>query len=317
MAELSHRALRELIVPFGGCDEYFTEMINAGALIRGGSFESWYTDTGPYPEQVVYQLVGSDAEQLASAVTRLDRNVCAGIDINMGCSAPVIVRTGAGVRWMASIDNARALINRLRKQTRRRLSVKLRIGFEDDFEYLAAFCKALEDEGLDRITLHPRTAKEKFKRKPRWEYVSRLRSALSIPVAGNGDITTSAELLRRADGACDAVMVGRLAVKSPWAFAEARRLGKKGKKGEKGEGKKIDLQELACRFLDLLGRYQPPEFHKTRAHRFFSYFCDNFTWASYLKTRLYRETERSAMLGVLAAYLKDHPEERFITPELS
>jgi tRNA-dihydrouridine synthase len=312
MAELSHRALRELIDIFGACDEYFTEMISAGALIRGGPFEAWYTDPGPCPQRLVYQLVGSDPEQLATAVSLLDTQECAGIDLNMGCAAPAIVRSGAGVRWMASPDRAGALIKVLRKRTNRRLSVKLRIGLEDDFAYLVEFCKRLESEGVERITLHPRTAREKFKRRPRWEYVGLLRSALQIPVAGNGDIADAEELVRRATEGCDAVMVGRKAVRAPWVFAQARHLENPGAGNRPSLPQSIDLEELGLRFLELLARHQPREFHKTRAHRFFTYFCDNFTWATYLKTRLGRETELSAMAALLSAYCRDHPEERTV-----
>lgn len=310
MAELSHRALRELIEIFGACDEYFTEMISAPALIRGGPFEAWYTDPGPCPQRLVYQLVGSDPEHLATAVSLLTTQECAGIDLNMGCSAPAIVRAGAGVRWMASPDRAGALIKLLRKRTTRRLSVKLRIGMEDDFAYLVEFCKRLESEGVDRITLHPRTAREKFKRRPRWEYVGLLRSALHIPVVGNGDIADARELLRRVGEGCDGIMVGRLAIRAPWIFARARHLENPGAENRPLLPESIDLEELGLRFLELLARYQPREFHKSRAHRFFTYFCANFTWATYLTTRLGRETELSAMAALLSAYCRDHPEER-------
>jgi tRNA-dihydrouridine synthase len=181
---------------------------------------------------------------------------------------------------------------------------------EDDFEYLVEFCKRLESEGVERITLHPRTAREKFKRRPRWEYVSRLRSAVHIPVAGNGDIADAQELVRRAAEGCDAIMVGRLAIRAPWIFAQARHLERPGAGNRPSLPESIDLEELGLRFLELLARYQPREFHPSRAHRFFAYFCDNFTWATYLKNRLNRETELSAMAACLSAYCRDHPEER-------
>ena len=230
MAELSHRALRELIEGFGGCDEYFSEMISAAALIGGGPFESWYIDTGPCPEKLVFQLVGADLDHIVKAAAILNPLECLGIDLNMGCSAPLIRKTGAGVAWMASIDRAGELIAKVRKVITRRLSVKLRIGFQDDFEYLARFCRRLEAEGVELITLHPRTAGEKFKRRARWDYVGRLKQELRIPVAGNGDVTSAEELLSRAAAQipgtgrdlCDAVMVGRGAVRQPWIFAQAR-----------------------------------------------------------------------------------------------
>jgi tRNA-dihydrouridine synthase len=311
MAELSHRALRELIEDFGGCDWYFTEMISAGALVSGGRFESWYLDAGPCPERVVYQLVGSDPEQLGAAAALLDRRESAGIDINMGCSAPAITRTGAGVRWMGSIDRAGALIARIRNLTKRRLSVKLRIGFEDDFDYLVRFCRRLEAEGLEALTLHPRTAREKFKRRARWDYVGLLRKALGIPVTGNGDIAGPEELLRRAGGPVDGVMVGRAAVRFPWIFTRARAMEAGGGRPAEGAGP-IDLEETGLRFLDLLVRHQPPEFHRSRAGRFFGYLCDNLVWAQYLKTLLGRESGLGGIAARWSGYFRDHPEERYI-----
>jgi tRNA-dihydrouridine synthase len=323
MAELSHRPLRELIEGFGGCDEYFTEMISSGALISGGRFEAFYLDTAPCPERVVFQLLGSDAAQLAGAAEFLDRLPCAGIDLNMGCSAPAITRTGAGVRWMADIDRAGELIRLVRSRTRRRLSVKLRIGPGDNFDYLLEFCRRLAGEGVDRITLHPRTAREKFRRRARWEYVARLREGLPIPVAGNGDIAGAAELAARSgSGTCDAVMAGRAAVRMPWIFAEARSIERRAETGPEGADPlmagggrepgfapgKVNLEETGLRFLELLARHQPPEFHLSRARRFFGYFCDNLKWAHYLKTALNRERTLAGVERVWRAYFRENPE---------
>jgi tRNA-dihydrouridine synthase len=319
MAELSHRPLRELIESFGGCDEYFTEMISSGALIGGGRFEAFYLDTAPCPERVVFQLLGSDANQLARAAAFLDGLPCAGIDLNMGCSAPAITRQGAGVRWMADIDRAGELVRLVRARTRRRLSVKLRIGMEDSFDYLLEFCRRLAGEGVERITLHPRTAREKFRRSARWDYVARLREGLAIPVAGNGDITGAGELAGRSGaGICDAVMVGRAAARMPWIFAEARAI--EGRAGNAASGDAgfapgtVNLEETGIRFLEFLARHQPPEFHLSRARRFFGYFCDNLKWAHYLKTALNREQTLTGIERVWRAYFAEHPEETGVDP---
>ena len=300
MAELSHRALRHLIEGFGHCDEYYTEIISAGALLGGGRFEHWYLDPAPSPHKLVYQLVGGNPEHLAKACALLDRSECAGIDINMGCAAHSITKSGGGVAWMASIDKTAAMMDAVRSQTTKRLSVKLRLGFTEDLDYLVQFALMLERSGVERITLHPRLAGEKLRRASRWEYVTALRERLSIEVAGNGDIKSAPELTLKLER-CSTVMAGRLAVRCPWVFAQAR-LG--------ASFTAPNLEDVALRFLDLLAAYQPPEFHKSRAHRFFTYYCDNFTWAHYLRTLLYRETELSAMRDVLTAYFRETPEER-------
>jgi tRNA-dihydrouridine synthase len=284
-------------------------MISAGALLGRGPFERFYTDGGPCPEKLVYQLAGAQAEQLSAAAALLDRLECRGIDINMGCSAPAIARTGAGVRWMASEDRAAAMIAAVRRSTRKRLSVKLRIGLENDFEGLLAFCRRLEAEGVELVTLHPRTGREKFRGKARWDYVPRLRSELGIPVAGNGDIAGPEDLIRRSS-CCDAVMVGRAAVRSPWIFAAAKNAGA-------GPPEGMDVEELGLRFLELLARHQPPEFHISRARRFFGYFCDNLTWGTYVKNLLNRETELSGLEKAWSAYFRERPEERRIKRQFS
>jgi tRNA-dihydrouridine synthase len=299
MAELSHRAFRELLEDFGGCDSYFSEMISAGALLAGGPNEKWYIDAAPKPEKVVFQVVGADIGQISKAAALLDRLECAGIDINMGCSAPLIRKTGAGAAWMASIDRAGELISNVRPLVKRRLSVKLRIGFQDDFEYLVRFCRRLETEGTELITLHPRLVTEKFKRLARWEYIGRLRQELKIPVAGNGDIADAQGLVRRAAGPCDAVMVGRAAVRQPWIFAQARALSP-------SLSSVPNIEVTGVRFLELLAQYQPPEYHLSRAVRFFGFFCDNLKWGNYLKTRINREKTLSGIEKVWREYFKEN-----------
>jgi tRNA-dihydrouridine synthase len=225
---------------------------------------------------------------------------CAGIDINMGCSAPMIRKTGAGAAWMSSIDRAGELIARVRPVVKRRLSVKLRIGYKDDFEYLVRFCRRLEAEGTELITLHPRTIMEKFKRLARWEYVGCLKKELKIPVVGNGDIACADELAGRAANCLyDAVMVGRGAVRQPWIFAQA-------KAAENEENRALSpilssvpniasIEETGLRFLELLARFQPPEFHVSRAMRFLGFFCDNLKWGNYLKIQLNHEKTLSGI----------------------
>jgi tRNA-dihydrouridine synthase len=325
MAEISHRALRELIEGFGGCDEYFTEMISAPALLAAGPFEKWYVDNGPCPEKLVFQLVGSDSAHISSAAALLDPLECRGIDLNMGCCAPLIRKTGGGIAWMASVDRAGELVKAVRKAVKRRLSVKLRIGFTENFDYLASFCRRLESEGVELITLHPRTAKEKLKRLARWDYVGALKQELGIPVAGNGDITDAENLLKRAADPCDAVMVGRAAIRQPWIFAQGKGSGEWGV----GSGGQLAVSsarkppdtgiphssfliphsslflDTGLRFLELLARWQPPEFHISRARRFFGFFCDNLKWGNYLKNLLNREETLSGVEKVWKEYFKE------------
>jgi len=295
-------------------------MISAPALLAAGPFEKWYIDNGPCPQKLVYQLVGSDSAQISGAAALLDSLECKGIDINMGCCAPLIRKTGGGIAWMASVDRAGELVRELRKAIKRRLSVKLRIGFTDNFDYLVNFCRRLESEGVELITLHPRLAKEKLKRQARWDYIGALRQELGIPVAGNGDIADAEGLLKRAGSPCDAVMVGRAAVRQPWIFAQAKSTMSNEQGAMSNERKPPDANiphssflishsslflDTGLRFLELLSRWQPPEFHISRARRFFGFFCENLKWGNYLKNLLNREETLSGMEQVWREHFKE------------
>ena len=305
MADLTHRALRELIMEFGGCDEYFSEMISARGLLNNGHLERYYTDAGPHPERVVYQLIGTDAQSLADAARQLDGNTCAGIDINMGCSAPHITRGGGGVSWMADPDAAVHMVSQVRAAVRsHRFSVKIRLGYDDDLSRLLAFCRNLEDVGVEMITLHPRTAKQRFKRSARWSFIEQIAGELKIPVIGNGDVARADQLKRRlSDGPWAGVMVGRGAVQQPWLFAAARGLD---------SANVIDREHTALRFIELLRMHQPPEFWKSRAHRFFGYYSANFAWGHDLAVAVKRETDLFAITNLVRAYFREHPQERTI-----
>ena len=326
MAEISHRAFRELIEDFGGCDCYFSEMISAKAVFSGGPFEKWYIDSAPRPEKLVFQIVGDCPQAISRAAAYLDTLDCAGIDINMGCSAPIIRKKGGGAAWMASIEDAGNVISKVRPLVKKRLSVKLRTGYKDDLEYLVRFCRRLENEGVELITLHPRTITQKFKRLAKWEYVGALRKELKIPVAGNGDISSAEELAHRAASPCDAVMAGRAAVRTPWIFADARRIeeetNRKASQGDDGLNhnasgishhkevlSRSQFADTGLRFIDLLSRYQPPEFHISRARRFFGFFCDSLKWGTNLKNQLNREEELAGFERVWKKYFAEQEDD--------
>jgi tRNA-dihydrouridine synthase len=293
-------------------------MLSASGLLGNGPLERWYLDGGPCPERLVYQIESGDEDHLVRAAALLDawgrEHGIAGIDVNMGCSAPAINRKGGGVRWMAYPDRAEAMMEAVRKVVHTRLSVKLRLapergkvrGLDTEeavWRYFLDFCRRLVNAGVELIVLHPRTADEKFRRLARWEYVVRLKEALTeeglpVLVGGNGDIDSAEKLVERSSLGLDLVMVGREAVRRPWIFARA---------GALAEGRSYEapnIEETGLRFLDLLARYQPPEFHLSRARRFFSYFCDNLKWANYLKNQLNHQSTLAAIAQTWTNYFQ-------------
>lgn len=313
MATLSHEAFRRAVARFGGCDEYFTEMINASSLLNMGPWEHFYLMSGPEPDKIVWQLTGNKAEAMAEAAAFLSQREGIGIDLNMGCSAPQIANTGAGISWMtkpiaeteAMVRGVKSAIANAAKDGRpeKRLSVKLRLGAEDfTDEGFFSFCDMLIKEGVELLTLHPRTKKEKYRTKPRYSYVENLAlRCKDIPVYLNGAVSDRAsyELAVQAAPHASGVMIARAAAQKPWIFSEIL--------GTKTE---INREELALQFIDDVEECQPPEFYKTRLQRFFAYYCDNFSFGHWFKTQMLNASSPKESRERIKEYFEKCPQDR-------
>ena len=329
MATLSHEAHRRLIEKFGGCDEYFTEMINAGSLLTNGPFEKFYLMNETVPEKMVWQLTGGKTALIERAVPVVAELGGVGIDLNMGCCAPEIVASGAGIAWMLKpVEETWAMVHAVRRamescsehgQLKLRLSVKLRLGDENfTDEGFFSFCKMLMDEGVQQLTLHPRTKKQKYTRPARWEYVEKLAGfakPYGVRIILNGDVkdVESAKSAMKASPSADGLMIGRMAAQKPWIFAQIARYFACEDSDRDVLRTKIDLQQLIFEYLDDLQIYQPKEFWKTRCQRFFTYFCSNFSFAHYARTQLVNASCISQAKERLVQYFEKVPEDRFIS----
>ncbi len=323
MATVSHPAFRFLVEKFGGCDEYFTEMINAGTLLTGGPFEKYYLDSSPCPQKIVWQLTSKNTELMLGAAERIVKLDGIGIDLNMGCSAPDIYKTGAGISWMIKdraetfamvegVGKIISLYNSSAVDNKKRFSVKLRLG-DDNFtdEGFFSFCDGLVERGVQLLTLHPRTKKEKLTLTPRYAYCQKLAerykgSGLQIYLNGNIKDKASYDYALSVAPDVDGVMISRASVQKPWIFSELKQSSLK---------ESIDMQELALSFIDDVEKYQPPEFWKTRLQRFFTYFCMNFKFSHYAQTQFLNAKDNEDLRSRIKDFFEKCPEEKLFIPK--
>lgn len=318
MATLSHPAFRIMIEKFGSCDEYYNEMINAPSLLHGGQFEKFYINPAPCPEKLVWQLTGKSAEPMIKAAALLCDLGGMGIDLNMGCSAPEIYNSGAGSAWMVKpateieelLIGVRRVLSEYEEKSGKhlRFSVKCRLGDENfTDESFFSFAELLVKNGVERITLHPRTRKERYRDRPRWIYAQRLAEKYpELSVIVNGDVKDRAsyEEVTSICPSCHGVMIGRMAAQKPWIFDELKNTGR-------DEKKSVDLLQTGLDFIDDVVKYQPPEFYKTRLQRFFAYYCDNFSFAHYAKTQMLNSKDVEDSKKRLIEYFEKVPADRY------
>lgn len=242
----------------------------------------------------------------------------------MGCCAPEIVNSGAGIAWMLKpiseteelVCGVKSVLDEYEKQSgiHRRFSVKFRLGNEDfTDESFFSFTDMLVKNGVERLTLHPRTKKQKYREVPLWNYAEKLAERYSseqVSVVVNGDIKDkdSAKKVSEICSGCDGIMIGRAAVQKPWIFAELSSSFKTENKNEL----KIDLLECALNFIDWVEQFQPPEFYKSRLQRFFTYFCMNFSFAHYAQTQMLNAKNNDDSRMRIKQYFEKVPEDRFL-----
>lgn len=219
MASITNAPFRQICIECGS-GYVTTEEIDAVSLVNNKS-EKTKKIIEYYPEEkpIAMQLLGNDAKYLAEASKILEDIGADIIDINMGCPVPKITKKGKGVALMKDINKTSKLINHVRKNTTLPLTVKIRSGWDQNNLNALEFSKMLEQEGVDAITIHPRSRLQQFTGMSKWEIISEIVSSVRIPVTGSGDVKSllSAKSMMKKT-LCNSVMIGRGSIGNPWIF---------------------------------------------------------------------------------------------------
>lgn len=255
MVDLSHVAYRQLIRSFGGCDLFYSEMLNSRIVPGEKPGTSIYLRWAR-TDDLIFQILGSDPEKMAQAASKLGGYRPRGIDVNMGCWLHKVMEHGWGAALMKDMNRSREVLSAVRRAVPDRpVSVKIRIGHGLDRQYLLDFASMIQECGADFLVLHARTVSDGMSRKARWEYIASVKDHVSIPVVGNGDVVRAEDAfsMMRQTG-CDGVMIGRQAVIEPWIFRDIKSLA-----SGSGRPERPDLRAVILDLLDLLGLHFPPD----------------------------------------------------------
>ncbi len=174
------------------------------------------------------QLFGSQKNSFVEAAKIIESEIGADfIDLNFGCPSPKVIKSQSGSAILKNPDSAAKLIESIVKSVKIPITVKMRLGFFNDDNFLD-IVKQFELVGISAIAIHGRTTAQKFTGTSSWEKIYEAKKFLKIPVIGNGDIKSAVEArdkLKNLDG----VMIGRGAMANPWIFRECRALFDNGK----------------------------------------------------------------------------------------
>jgi nifR3 family TIM-barrel protein len=223
MAGITNAPFRRLCRRFGA-GLYVSEMITARALVENNAKTRKLADFAEDERPRSLQLYGVDPEYVGKAVAQLvEQDRVDHIDMNFGCPVRKVTRKGGGA---AIPVKPKLLANILRAAVREAgpipVTIKFRLGIDDDLLTFLDAGRAAEDTGCQAVALHARTAAQLYAGNARWEAIAELKRAVtSIPVLGNGDIWEAWDALRMMrETGCDGVVVGRGCLGRPWLFRD-------------------------------------------------------------------------------------------------
>lgn len=219
MAGVADRAFRELCSEYGAAYTV-TEMVSAKGLTMQDRKSRELLYISPYERPSAAQIFGDNPEIMAQAALKAMEFEPDFIDINMGCPAPKIAGNGGGSALLKNPPLISEIVESVVKASPVPVTVKIRIGWDEESINAVEVAKRIEAAGADVITVHGRTKVQMYAPPVNYVEIAKVKSAVSIPVIGNGDITDgeSAQRMLNETG-CDFLMIGRGALGNPWVFS--------------------------------------------------------------------------------------------------
>lgn len=219
MAEVTDTYYRSLIKELGGVGLVVSEFISAEGLTRKNDRSHQMLAFNESERPVAIQIYGGDPERMDDAAAIVEAEGVDIVDVNMGCPVRKVVNSGAGSALLKDFDKAARVVEKIKAAVKIPVTVKVRKGWESND--VIPLLKRFEEIGVAAIAIHGRTRNEAYTGASDWNYIARVKSELTIPVWGNGDVKTPADAIRMFEQTgVDGVMIGRAALHNPFIFRD-------------------------------------------------------------------------------------------------
>lgn len=222
MQDITDLPFWKVLARYGGADLYYTEYFRVYAGSVPNKHIARCITENPTGRPVIAQMIGNDPVELVRTAKLLEELPIAGVDLNLGCPAPIVYRKCAGGGLLKDLRQVDRVLGPLREAVKGRLTVKTRLGFQNP-EVYPELLRLLSKHSPDLVTVHTRTVADGYRAPAKHEYLGEAVGQLKCPVLANGDINSAGDAARviSASGVAG-VMIGRGAVRNPWLFRQIR-----------------------------------------------------------------------------------------------
>jgi nifR3 family TIM-barrel protein len=302
MAGVCNPAFRLIAKEFG-CGLVCAEMVSDKAILHKNhrTMDMLFVDDREKPLSL--QIFGGDTETLVEAAKYVDQHTNADIiDINMGCPVPKITKCEAGARWLLDPSRIEEMITTVVKAVDKPVTVKMRIGWDDEHIYAIENAKAVENGGGSAVSVHGRTRVQMYTGHANWDIIKEVKQSVSIPVIGNGDVLTPEDAKRMLDHTgVDGVMIGRAALGNPWMLYRTIQYLKSGELLPEPTGQeKIRIALIHMdRLIDLKGEHVAVK--EMRKH--LAWYLKGLPGGARVKDVVMEQTKRDEMAKVLEDFV--------------